>query len=489
MSWLLTSPRRLTFGRSALALALAALALAAARPAAAQAPAAADPAPAASTDARIRDLERQLAELRQKLAETQQAGQAAAAEAARLEELSRQLQVLAQEVERLKIGEAAAPAPAGMGPMGPAASKVYRTERGLSIGGYGELLYRHKSDRGEAEASVSRGKEEEEEGEEGGNRLDLQRAVLYFGYKWNDHFLFNSEVEYEHGGKEVGVEFAYLDYLWRPQANFRAGLLLLPMGFLNELHEPTVFLSADRPDTEQLLLPTTWTENGFGLFGQSGPWSYRTYVVDGFDATGFSEKGLRGGRQEGKLAKADSFAWVGRLDYNPLPGLVIGGSAYVGDAGQDLETPEGRALGVRTKIAEGHLEWKWRGLSLRALGAQARVADVAALDAALGLTGDASVGERLQGYYLEAGYDVLAGSAGNGGERSLTPFARYERVDTQERVPAGFVADPANDFHSLTLGVAYKPIEQLVFKLDHQRVDTEAGTGSNRFHALLGYIF
>ena len=68
-------------------------------------------------------------------------------------------------------------------------------------------------------------------------------AVLYFGYKFNDRFLFNSEIEFEHGSTEddgeVSVEFAYLDYLWRKPLNVRAGLLLLPLGFVNELHEPS----------------------------------------------------------------------------------------------------------------------------------------------------------------------------------------------------------------------------------------------------------
>ena len=209
--------------------------------------------------------------------------------------------MLAGEIEKLKIGEAAVAADRSDYGLGPAASKVYRAERGISIGGYGELVYQHIQEVGDEEHTLLRGKAEEEEEDEDqpGDHVDVRRAVFYFGYKWSDRILFNSEIEYEHAGGEVSVEFAYLDFLWRPEANLRAGLVLLPVGFVNELHEPTVLLGADRPIVEQRILPTTWREAGFGLFGQAGPFTYRTYIVNGLDASGFTDDGLRGGRQGG----------------------------------------------------------------------------------------------------------------------------------------------------------------------------------------------
>jgi hypothetical protein len=380
--------------------------------------------------------------------------------------LERKIEVLAGEIESMKIGEAAT-ATASENGFGPAASKVYQSERGLSIGGYGEVIYQNFDS-------------------EQSSEIDLLRAVLYFGYKFDDKWLFNSEVEYEHGGEEVEVEFAYIDYLWRPQASFRAGRLLIPMGFLNELHEPTVYLGARRPDVEQVIIPSTWRENGFGLFGQAGPLSYRTYVVAGFDATGFSAEGLREGRQEGIESKADDIAWVGRLDYSGLPGLLLGGSAYAGDSGQDLRSDSGRKLAVGTRMIEGHLEWKWRGLEFRALGVQATLDDVAELNEALGLSGEESVGKKLQGYYVQLGYDLLAG---RGGEKALTPYARWESYDTQKEVPAGFLRNPVSDVDSLTLGVAFKPIDHIILKADYQDYDNAAGTGVDQFNVVLGYIF
>jgi hypothetical protein len=299
------------------------------------------------------------------------------------------------------------------------------------------------------------------------------------GYKFNDRWLFNSEIEYEHAGEEVGVEFAYLDYLWRPEANLRAGLLLVPMGFINELHEPTTFLGANRPNAERFIIPTTWRENGFGLFGEAGALSYRTYIVAGLDASGFTAGGIRGGRQEGIESTADDLAWVGRLDFTGVSGLLVGGSAYVGDSGQGLDP------GVGTQILEGHVEWRWKGLQLRALAVQAELDDVAELNDELGLSGNRSIGEKLTGQYVEAGYDVLAGRS----DQAFIPFGRWETYNTQDEVPGGFSADPATDVEVLTLGFSYKPIDQIVLKVDHQNFDNEAGTGIDQFNVLLGWIF
>lgn len=430
------------------------------------------PALAQSTDARVQELERQVQELKAEIDALK--GGSAEGDAGRLTELERRLEILAGEIEKMRIGEAAATADRSDYGLGPAASKIYRTERGLSIGGYGELLYQNFDSERDNGAASGRS-----------DQFDLLRGIVYFGYKWNDRWLLNTEIEYEHAGSEVSVEFAYIDYLWRPEMNVRAGLLLVPMGFINELHEPTVFLGARRPDIEQVIIPTTWRENGFGVFGDLGPFTYRTYLVNGFRGAGFTAGGLRGGRQKGNQARAEDFAWVGRLDFTGAPGLLVGGSAYLGDSGQDV-TLSGRSVEVGTTIVEGHLEWRWRGLELRAMGVQADLDDVADLSTALGFTGNQSVGEKLQGYYLQLGYDLLAG---RGGERALIPYARWETYNTQDEVPSGFQANPANDVETLTLGLAVKPIEQLILKVDYQDVDNEAGTGIDQLNALLGYVF
>ena len=305
------------------------------------------PAIAAVDDERIDELEREIAQLKALLTATQQDDSQGTEK--RLEEIERRIEILAGEVEALRIGRAAVSADENAYGLGPAASKIYRTERGVSIGGYGEMRYSHFDST--TEGGVPSDKTDQ---------FDFLRAVIYVGYKFNDRFLFNSELEFEHASTSedgsVSVEFAYIDYLWRTQINVRGGLLLLPMGFINEMHEPTTFLGASRPETELRIIPSTWRENGVGLFGELGPFDYRTYVVNGLDASDFAASGLRDGRQKGSKAKADDFAWVGRVDYAGTPGLLIGASGYFGNSGQGMTDDQGNSINVRTSIVEGHVE-------------------------------------------------------------------------------------------------------------------------------------
>lgn len=434
---------------------------------------------AQSSDDRLRQLEQEVAGLKAEIARLKSAGDTAERE--KLAEIERRIDVLAGEIERLKIGEAAATADTSEHGYGPAASKVYRTGHGVAIGGYGEMLYTHYASRFDdgRRAEVT-------------NRLDLLRGVVYVGYRWNDRWLLNSELEWEHAntdkGGEAAVEFAYLDYLYRPGLSFRAGLMLMPVGFLNELHEPTVFLGAKRPDIETLIIPSTWREGGVGVHGEAGPLSYRVYLVTALAAAGFSAKeGLHEGSAEGSNAKANDFSGVARVDYTPVPGLLLGASGYRGKAGQDLKTAEGRSIAVGTSLYEGHVEWKWRGLELRGLAVQANLGDVAELDRILDLAGEQSIGSRLRGSYVQLGYDLFARSPH--GQQALVPFARWETYNLQARVPAGFAADPANDVKSLTVGLVYRPFDSVVFKVDYQNYQNQARTGLDEVHVSLGYIF
>jgi hypothetical protein len=406
---------------------------------------------------------------------------AAAGADSMIAELSRRIDLLAAELERERLGAAATVADRAERGLGPAASKVYRADHGVSVGGYGEMLYENFAAERDDDAAAARS-----------DRLDFLRAVLYVGYKFSDRWLFNSELEFEHGstgeGGEVAVEFAYVDYRWRPEASFRAGLVLLPVGLVNELHEPTVFLGARRPAVEQALIPTTWRENGAGVYGDVGPMSYRTYVVNGLDASGFSAAGIRGGRQDGARATAEDWAWVGRLDLTSVPGLLAGGSVYAGESGQGLIASGGQGLGVATTLVEGHGEWKWRGLAGRGLAVRSWIGDAAELSAALSdSTTSVVVGEEQNGGYVEVGYDVFTEHPR--GELSLTPFVRYERLDTQAAVPAGSSRNLATDQEILTTGVAFRPLDPVVVKLDYQDVDNAAGTGVNQLNVALGYIF
>lgn len=444
------------------------------------------PARAETADERLVRLEQEVAALRAAVEQLQSTAvvPAADATASPLAELSRRIDLLAAELEAMRIGQAAESVEASVDEavhgFGPAASKVYRKKSGVSIGGYGELLYQKFDSTNDAGAPSGRLDE-----------LDALRAVLYFGYKWNEKWLLNTELEWEHGstgkGGEASIEFAYVDRLIRPEVNVRAGLVLLPVGLVNELHEPTTFLGTRRPGIESAILPTTWRESGVGLFGDVGGFTYRTYVVNGLDARGFTSGGLRGGRQKGANAKAEDFAWVGRLDWTATPGLLVGGSYYLGDSGQGLVDPEGgETLGVSTRLLELHADWKWRGFEARGLWVDASVGEAAGLNRALALTGNKSVGSAMDGHYLQFGYDLFAR---RDGESRLLPFVRLEQYDTQAEVPVGFERNPVSDVEITTLGLQWQPFEQLVIKGDFQDVDNGAGSGVDQFNLALGWVF
>lgn len=411
---------------------------------------------AAELEKRVRDLEAKIAAMQ------------AAQPNADLVEVKRQIEVLATEIEALKTRqtEKVAVADTQQFGLGPAASKVYRAGQGVSIGGYGEFIYENP----EGEIATA----------------DSLRAVVYTGYKFNDRVLFNSELEVEHANLERGgnveLEFAYLDYLIRPEFNVRGGFVLMPVGLTNELHEPTAFLGARRPVVEHHVIPTTWSELGGGVFGDVGSISYRAYLTTGLDASGFgAEESIREGRQAGGEAKAEDWAAVGRVDWHPIEGTMFGGSLYRGGSGQ------GAGFKGAVTMGEVHAQAKFRGVTLRGLVTRASIGDAAAINELNGLEGADSVGSRIGGWYAEGGYDF--GNLFGRADMTLTPYARYESFDTQRRVPVGFERNPANDQQILTLGVAFKPISQTVIKLDWQDVDNKASTGADQWNVSLGYIF
>ena len=360
-----------------------------------------------------------------------------------VEELERRIELLAEELERLRSGEpeyeVTIDQARALG-LAPSAAATYEIDSGVSIAGYGEALYEnYASDKT--------------------TQFDYLRAILYAGYRFNDKFLFNSEIEVEHA-KEIFVEFAYVDYLATPNFGLRAGMLMIPMGLVNEFHEPTVFIGAERPVTENKIIPTTWRENGGGFYGAFDNLAFRAYIVNGFNGSAFSSSGLRGGRQKGGKAKASDMAFTGRLDITPTPGVFFGASFYTGGSGQgDIVDDSGRNYGVRTNIFDVHAQAQVRGVDLRALFAQAGLDDTSMLNQVLGLEGQSGVAEKMQGGYVQLGYDLLSQVPEAGGV-GLTPYLRYEKVDTHTALAAGFTRDPGKNNTYTTLGIELKPIPE-----------------------------
>ena len=404
-----------------------------------------------------------------------------------IEELQRQLSVVVDEVGRLRteMGVPEERALESAYGLGPAASKIYGVGQGLSLGGYAEGVYRNRS----ADAPG-----------DGEDIADFTRAVLYVGYKFTDSLVFNSEIEFEHASTSengsVSVEFAALDYLYRPGLNFRAGLLLLPMGFLNEMHEPPFYYGTQRPEPERRIIPTTWRENGAGIFGTllQERLQYRMYVVNGFDASGFSSSGLRGGRQKGSEAKAEDLSFVTRVDYEPLPGVQLGASYYQGNSGQDqrfTQPVSGATVklpNVSTRIWEVHGELRRGPLHMRALYTQAHLSDAGELSRALELSNGSPVAERMFGGYGEIAYDVMQILSPDS-EKELSPFFRFEYLDTQADIPSGFSRDRRQPRRIYIPGLQFKPHPNVVLKLDYRNIDTWGGDAADEISVGFGVAY
>lgn len=441
---------------------------------------------------RIQELERQMVEMQREL-QTLREGQGEATEQARnrQDESERKTNVLAEELEKLRT-QLTIPERAELKSLyglGPAASKVYGVERGLSIGGYGEAFYsKFVSDKTAKDKDTS----------------DFLRAVLYTGYKFTDRIIFNSELEFEHGstsatksagGGTVSVEFAYLDFLLREQMNARAGMVLVPMGFINEIHEPVFFHGVGRPEVERQIIPSTWRENGIGFFGQLTPeLQYRMYAINGFNAKGLRPGGFRDARQHGNRVLAEDIAFVGRFDYTPtfLPGLLLGTSVYTGDSGQDQAIDNVEIPSANTTLWEVHGQYRAYGLEMRGLFTMAHLGDARELTLALReikeIKASDTIASRMLGGYVEVAYDLMPWLL-PGTEHYLAPFFRFEYFDTQEKTPPGLGRDASRELRIWTPGVTYKPYPNVALKVDYRNFAPVGGERADEVNFGVAFVF
>ena len=422
---------------------------------------------------RIQALEEEIARLR--------------SQAAGVAEVQRRLAALEAELNRLKTERSPAvgvEALHSVNGLGAAASRVYLTKRGLSIGGYGSALYERftRSRDDDTAANVP-------------DRASLTEAFFYFGYRYDDRLLFNSSIGIEDALVEDGsdgsaaVEFAYIDFRQRKEIGWRGGLLLMPVGWLNERHEPNDYLGAMRPILEQRILPSTWRGIGAGAYGEAGPVEWRGYVIESLDAAGFTPvEGIAGGRQQGSNALAEDMGLTARADWRPLRGkgigeLVLGASGFVGRTGQEQPGfPDGRLT-----LWDAHAEYRWRGFQARALYASGILAGAGEISLAIDPAGLTAIGENMNGFYAEIGYDVL--STWPKSKQDLIVFCRFENLDTQAEVASGLATDTLADLTVKTCGVQYAPIRQVVIKADATNFDDPGQQSVDQVNLGLGWVF
>lgn len=346
-----------------------------------------------------------------------------------------------------------------------------------SVGGYGEIHYTNGT------------------GASTPGEVNVKRFVVYLAHTFNDRVVFRSELEVEDArlaggdpGGEVALEQVYLDYRVSDRLTLRSGLVLPPVGIVNETHEPPTFNGVARPAFDHDVIPTTWREIGIGAHGTLpgvAGLSYRLYLVNGLRAQGFSAaEGVRGGRQEGHEASFANPSFTGRVEW-ARPGLKLGGSFwYGGTANQDSALGTG-AFAAPITLLSGDARYDVGALMFRGVVAHVWINDAAAINSRF----TTAVGRRIAGGYVEAACNLLHALA-PGSTQQLNAFVRHERFDTQAEVPAGTARDASLARRITTLGVSYKPTWNTAFKGDYQLRRNAAGVGEGEVVSLgVGYQF
>lgn len=398
--------------------------------------------------------------------------------------IDEKLQILQQEIDQIKAQQAGKPAaPASQSASAPSDyGTMLDRSSGLANGatniiGYGEAAYSKFRESGNATA-------------------DLARFVFGFNHRFDERLTVHSEVEFEHAvvsaddQGEAEIEQAWVNYKLSDGVNFKGGLFLIPIGILNETHEPPTYYGVMRNQVETRVIPTTWRELGVGVHGLFGEgFRYDVGVTTGFDSGKLDDPltGIRSGHQEGQLANATNLAVYGALNYR-LPGLLVGAGVFSGDTGQNgASNPALQGVAARFTMWDVHAQYRLAGLDLQGLYTAGTLGDADKVTAAMFSADPATAfaaPKSMKGWYVQAAYHVY-----KRGNFDVAPFVRYERIDIkQAEDPAnGLPQDPRNDERIKTIGVNFWVHPQVVLKADVQRYETDKT--QNAFRVGAGFMF
>jgi hypothetical protein len=343
-----------------------------------------------------------------------------------------------------------------------------------TLGGYGELHYNEPDGTGRG-------------------TLDFHRFVLYVAHAFSDRLTFRSELELEHTrieagepeGGEIALEQAFLDFRLADHVGIRAGILLVPVGLINQYHEPPTFHGVERPSLDRVIIPTTWREAGAGVYGDiSDDARYQLSIMAGLKADGFSAaNALRGGRQEGFESNPANPSFTGRIDYSPFPGLQLGWSFFAGHSSADIDSIGNAPVVLWSADVRYEIEY----VSLRAVGAFGSIGDAEKINARFG----GNVPDRFYGYAVEGAYNVLPFLAPDCDEE-LFLFARYEKYNTQAAT-SGFSPLRQYNRNDILFGLTYRPVVNVACKLDYTFMNNALNAGqaknTGQFNMGIGYFF
>lgn len=309
--------------------------------------------------------------------------------------------------------------------------------------------------------------------------LDVHRLIVFLGYNFNERVSFLTEIEIEHV-KEVFIEQAFLKYKMHDLLSFTGGLILIPMGIINEYHEPPTFNGVERPNLDGKIVPTTWRELGLGFTGRSDHLSlkYQLYAVNGFNGYDGGGKfrgtdGLRKGRQKGAKSFMSSPNFCTKVDYYGINGLKLGLAGYFGKSQSDLY----EGLNTSNAAAKARADSSVVGITMTGFdarynngGFEARGQVIYANLSNIGqynlFTGK-DLGSEMLGYYIEAGFDILS-LVKKECNQKLIAFARYENYDTHFSKNDDGQINTDYFRTDITFGLNYKIDERAAFKADYQ---------------------
>lgn len=390
----------------------------------------------------------------------------ALAETPDLEEIWAIVQQQQQEIEQLKMQLAEADRQIAAADQRIEATGDYletvaapAAEPRTKIGGYGELHY-NNLDADDSANDV--------------DQVDFHRFVLFFNHEFSDRVNFFSELELEHSlagdgaPGEVELEQAYVDFALTDTLSAKAGLFLLPIGIINETHEPPTFYGVERNDVESIIIPSTWWEAGAALnghFANGFSWDAALHSGLAIPTSGGSAFRVRSGRQKVAEALASDPAYTLRLRYSGVPGLDLGASfQYQSDAsqvaGDGLDA--GKLFAVNATYSLGdftmkgvYANWDFEGSVVEAADADSQ-----------------------SGWYVEPSYRFYTNRS------SWGIYARHEDIDG---------ARLQDRFDEFEVGVNYWPIDDVVLKFDYRQRDhdvaSEAGRDFDGFDLGVGYQF
>ncbi len=352
--------------------------------------------------------------------------------------------------------------------------------------------------------------------------IDVERFVIAPKYQVTEDIRLEAELEFEHGGTGITMEFDKLEefgefemevekggeviveklaavFNIQPEINLRIGHIIVPMGLVSKRHRPQHYFTATRPESESNLIPAIWHENGIELFGTLGALSYQAQVVNGLDSTGFSSRRWvsTGHQLRFEAANAEDFALVGRVDYTATPGVVLGVSGYFGDSADNRPKPDLRVdANVGIVDLHGYYEvgaLKVRGLVLYGTLQNSDLVSKANRNLSNNLNVKRTpVGSRAAGGYLEVGYNLLSFFKSSlNTDNVLDLFVRYDYYDTMAAVEGEIFDNPRWERKTWTVGANYHPHPQLVFKGHYsaRRLGTEVDNKEDALAMSFGFQY